>query len=277
MVAHLANDKYSDDNNDIAQWVPNPFQGWNNGTNPNADQLELGLVDGGEDLQNIPISPLLQPIRAVDVIFAIDSSADTQYNWPNATALRATYERSLSPIANGTLFPPVPDANTFINLGLNNRPTFFGCDAANFTLSEGQVVPPLVVYIPNAPYTAASNVSTFDPSYTRQEKFDIITNGLNAASQSNSTIDGEWSACVACAVLKRSLDRTGTAIPSTCDNCFGRYCWNGTLATGEPAPYEPGFASGNATAGSENAGPRAGPAASWVMAAGVVAGALLLV
>lgn len=171
----------------------------------------------------------------------------------------------------------MPDANTFINLGLNNRPTFFGCDPNNFTLSAGQSVPPLVVYVPNAPYTANSNVSTFTPSYTREEKLGIITNGLNAATQSNGTIDGEWHACVACAVLKRSLDRTGTAIPSTCDNCFSRYCWNGTLSTGEPAPYEPGFATGNATAGSKSAGPRAGPASSWVFAAGVVAAAWLLV
>ncbi|KAK2598492.1 hypothetical protein N8I77_011904 [Diaporthe amygdali] len=262
-----------DDNNDIAQWVPNPFLGWNNASNPTADQTELGLVDGGEDLQNIPISPLLQPVRAVDVIFAVDSSADTPFNWPNATALRATYERSMGPIANGTLFPPVPDANTFINLGLNNRPTFFGCDPKNFTLSAGQVVPPLVVYVPNAPYTANSNVSTFTPSYSNEEKVSIITNGLNAATQSNGTLDAEWPACVACAILKRSLDRTNTAIPSTCDNCFGRYCWNGTLDTTEPASYEPGFRSGNATASS--IGVHTGPT-SWAFAVGLVAASWLL-
>ncbi|KAI3394389.1 hypothetical protein diail_2856 [Diaporthe ilicicola] len=263
------------DNDDIAQWVPNPFLGWNNATNPNANQTELGLVDGGEDLQNIPISPLLQPVRAVDVIFAVDSSADTQFNWPNATALRATYERSLSPIANGTLFPPVPDANTFINLGLNNRPTFFGCDPKNFTLSAGQVVPPLVVYVPNAPYTANSNVSTFTPSYSDEEKVGIITNGLNAATQSNGTIDNEWPACVACAILKRSLDRTNTAIPSTCDNCFGRYCWNGTLDTKEPAPYEPRFKSGNASS-SSSIGAQTVPASWGTFAVGLVAATWLL-
>ena len=83
-------DTLSDDNNDIAQYAPNPFFNYNPSTNPSASSPELSLVDGGEDLQNIPLTPLVQPIRHVDVIFAVDSSADTTFNWPNGTALRAT-------------------------------------------------------------------------------------------------------------------------------------------------------------------------------------------
>jgi lysophospholipase len=51
------------------------------------------------------------------------ASADTQYFWPNGTSLVATYQRSQSSYANGTLFPEVPSQNTFVNLGLNSRPT----------------------------------------------------------------------------------------------------------------------------------------------------------
>jgi lysophospholipase len=121
-----------DDNNDIAQYQPNPFYHFNNDTNRNAQSQELKLVDGGEDLQNIPLYPLIQPQRAVDVIFAVDSSADTNFNWPDGASLQATYERSSNTtIENGTAFPAIPDTNTFINLGFNNRPTFFGCDASN--------------------------------------------------------------------------------------------------------------------------------------------------
>lgn len=190
----------------------------------------------------MPLNPLLQPVRAVDVIFAVDSSADTTFNWPNGTALRASYERSLSAtMANGTLFPAVPDDRTFINLGLNNNPTFFGCDASNFTLDADQSVPPLVVYLPNAPYTTKSNVSTFTDSYSLAQRNDIILNGLNAASQGNATLDGEWPACVACAALSRSLLRTNTAVPATCQSCFDKYCWNGTLDTTDPGSYEPSF------------------------------------
>lgn len=246
----------SSNDNDIAQWVPNPFLGWKNATNPSAKTTELSLVDGGEDLQNIPLTPLIQPIRAVDVIFAVDSSADTTYYWPNATALRASYDRSQGDIANGTLFPPVPDADTFINLGMNNGPTFFGCNASNFTLQSGQSVPPLLVYIPNAPYTTESNVSTFTPSYTDAVRDAIITNGLNAATQGNGTLDADWPACVACAVLSRSFDRTGTTVPDACTTCFTRYCWNGTLDSTDSGSYEPDFKIANASA-QDSAGVRA--------------------
>lgn len=250
--------------NDIAQYVPNPFFGWSNDTNPTANSAELDLVDGGEDLQNIPLAPLLQPLRNVDVIFAVDSSADTIYNWPNATALRATYDRSLEPIANGILFPPVPDANTFINLGLNNRPTFFGCDVANFSLKAGQSPPPLIVYIPNAPYTASSNVSTFTPSYTDEVRNAIIQNGLNAGSQGNGTLDERWPTCVACAVLSRSLVRTGTAVPSACAECFTRYCWDGKIDSADKGSYEPPFKIGNGTAGTaDKSGAAVSRPAAW--------------
>uniref|UniRef100_A0A8H7N417 Lysophospholipase n=1 Tax=Bionectria ochroleuca TaxID=29856 RepID=A0A8H7N417_BIOOC len=227
---------------DIAQYNPNPFQGWNpTSGNPTANDDDLTLVDGGEDLQNIPLHPLIQPYRAVDIIFAVDSSADTTYSWPNGTALRATYDRSSTSISNGTLFPAIPSAETFINSGLNRRPTLFGCDPSNFTLSPARPCP-LVFYIPNAPYSTLSNVSTFDPQYTIPERDAIIRNGLNAATQGNATVDKDWSRCVGCAVLSRSWWKAGEAAPSACQACFDRYCWDGkennTAIRGE---YEPAF------------------------------------
>ena len=108
-LAHVLTDVGSS-GDDIADW-PNPFYGYNNDTNPNAQSIQLTLVDGGEDNQNIPLHPLIQPNRHVDVIFAVDSSADTNgsyptsgsaQNWPAGISLVATYERSLSPIQNGT-------------------------------------------------------------------------------------------------------------------------------------------------------------------------------
>lgn len=163
---------------DVARY-PNPFYGVNPQSNEIHDQSYLTLVDGGEDLQNLPLHPVTQPERNVDVIFAVDSSADTlaengDLNWPNGTALIATYKRSLLDIANGTSFPSIPDANTFVNLGLNNRPTFFGCDAGNTTSAT-----PLIVYIPNAPYAYLSNVSTFQMAYTTLERDNIIQNGYD--------------------------------------------------------------------------------------------------
>ncbi|KAK4188507.1 lysophospholipase [Podospora australis] len=263
--------------NDIAQYEPNPFLGWNNRTNPTANSIELDLVDGGLDLQNIPLHPLIQPVREVDVIFAVDSSADTTYNWPNGTALRASWDRTFGSIANGTLFPPVPDQNTFVNLGLNNRPTFFGCDVKNFTLKAGQSVPPLLVYVPNAPYTANSNVSTFTPSYTTEERNNIIRNGFDAATQGNGTLDDKWTTCVACAVLSRSLVRTNTAVPDNCKQCFERYCWNGTYATAVvQGEYEPPFKVADGASTTENAATRAMGGAAGSLVVGLAALMLLV-
>jgi lysophospholipase len=255
-------------NDDIAQYVPNPFLGWSNATNPGADSPQLTLVDGGEDLQNIPLSPLLQPSRHVDVVFAVDSSADTAVYWPNGTALRATYERQFVSIANGTAFPAVPDADTFINKGLNSRPAFFGCDAGNF--SQGVPVPPLVVYIPNAPYTAFSNVSTFDPSYSLEQRDQIIENGYNGATQGNGSLDAQWTTCVGCAVLSRSLWKTNTTVPQVCRDCFSRYCWDGSLDSADKGPYMPGLKIGNGTTASKNAAVAVQPS-RWAMVGTAVA------
>ncbi|KAI0505821.1 lysophospholipase [Xylaria bambusicola] len=228
------------DEDDIAEWRPNPFYKYHPDTNGNANTELLTLIDGGEDLQNIPLHPLIQPIRAVDVIFAVDSSADTEHNFPNGTALRASYERSQGEIGNGTKFPAVPDAETFINLGLNQKPTFFGCNTSEFTGNDSNAnIPPLIVYVPLTPYTAYSNASTFDPTYSDADRNAFIENGYNVATMGNGTVDAQWPACAACAVLSRSLQRTGTAIPETCRSCFERYCWNGTTDSTSVGEFNP--------------------------------------
>ncbi|KAK5631522.1 hypothetical protein RRF57_007236 [Xylaria bambusicola] len=228
------------DEDDIAEWRPNPFFKYHPDTNGNANTELLTLIDGGEDLQNIPLHPLIQPIRAVDVIFAVDSSADTEHNFPNGTALRASYERSRGDIGNGTKFPAVPDAETFINLGLNQKPTFFGCDTSEFTDNDKDAnIPPLIVYVPLTPYSAYSNASTFDPTYPDADRNAFIENGYNVATMGNGTVDAQWPACAACAVLSRSLERTGTDIPETCRSCFQRYCWNGTMDSTPVGEYNP--------------------------------------
>ncbi|KAF2706412.1 hypothetical protein K504DRAFT_413326 [Pleomassaria siparia CBS 279.74] len=232
----------SQDDDDIADYTPNPFLGFRNDTNPSAKNDRLTLVDGGLDGQNIPFNPLIQPVREVDVIFAIDSSGDTvpptdsMQNWPNGTAIIATYARSVgnTTMQNGTSFPSIPDANTFINLGLNNRPTFFGCNATNTTGPT-----PLIVYLPNAPYVYNSNTATLQLSYNNTQRDAMIENGYNMATQGNGTIDSKWATCVGCAMLSRSFDRTGTTVPDACKDCFKSYCWDGTVNSTTPAPYFP--------------------------------------
>lgn len=232
--------------NDISDWSPNPFYFYNNDTNPGARRARLALVDGGEDGQNIGFSPIIEPRRNVDVIFAIDSSADipvggsSSANWPNGTSMVATYERysGNNSLANGTQFPAVPDVNTFVNLGLNNRPHFFGCNSSAEINSDT----PLIIYIPNAPYVFNSNVSTFQLSYNMSERNAIINNGYDVATQGNGTLDSQWPTCVGCAIIQRSLERTGTTVPDVCQTCLRNYCWNGTRDSSTPPPYTPTFA-----------------------------------
>jgi lysophospholipase len=226
--------EFDSSDNDIASYEPNPFYGYNDDSL--ATSLDLDIVDGGEDGQNVPLHPLIQPERAVDVIFAIDSSADTDYYWPNGTSLVATYERSLntSGIGNGTAFPAIPDQNTFINLGLNTRPTFFGCNSTNITGTA-----PIVVYLANHPYSAQSNTSTYQMTYEDWQRDNIITNGYEVVTMGNGTLDGNFTACVGCAILSRSFERTGTTLPDICTQCFTEYCWNGTINSTTPNTYAP--------------------------------------
>jgi lysophospholipase len=227
--------RIGEDNRDVASW-PNPFFQYNLEDNRNANSSILSLVDGGEDLQNIPLHPLIWSRRHVDVILAVDSSADTPNRWPNGTALVATYERSVGNYSkDNAAFPSIPNQNTFVNLGLNSRPTFFGCDPANMT-GPG----PLVIYLPNAPYTYYSNVSTFDMEYTTEERQQIIYNGYNVVTMANATVDAQWPACLGCAILSRSFYRSKTEFPAICVDCFNRYCWNGTINSTAPVVYDPG-------------------------------------
>ncbi|RDA88904.1 hypothetical protein CP532_5509 [Ophiocordyceps camponoti-leonardi (nom. inval.)] len=273
-------------NNDIADWNPNPFKGWNSGKNPGASNDSLMLVDGGEDLQNIPYQPLILADRHVDVIFSVDSSADTQNKWPNGSSPLATYrrslDRSLAPLAG---FPSIPDTNTFINLGLNTRPTFFGCssNSTNSTARNGgnnnnnnsSSSGPLVVYLPNFPYVFESNVSTFSLSISDRERDDLIQNGYALATQLNNTRDPNWSTCVGCAILARSFDRTRTPVPQRCRECFSRYCWNGAVNNSRPAPYNPTVL--DASAGSSNNGKSSAAAAAAATSFAPTAAALVAI
>jgi lysophospholipase len=224
------------DNNDIAVYDHNPFFQFAQRSSPFADETSLYVADGGEDGQNIPLHPLIQPARRVDVVFAVDSTADSNLSWPDGSSLIATYRRSLnsSGIGNGTAFPSIPDNNTFINLGLNSRPTFFGCDSKNITGPA-----PLIVYIPNLPYVTFSNVSTLDLQYSNSKRDIMIENGYDVVTMANGTRDANWSACVGCAMLSRSMERTQTPVPDICRTCFKTYCWDGTLNSTKPPVYAP--------------------------------------
>lgn len=235
-------DSVSHDEDDIALYKPNPFKDTGEASIQSiVNNDTLYLVDGGEDLQNVPLYPLIQPERNLDVIFAYDNSADTNQSWPNGASLVATFERQSLSQGNGTIFPYVPDINSFRNLNLTARPTFFGCDAKNLTslLPEGAdedavYKSPLIVYTANRPFTYYSNTSTFKLSYEDQEKRGMIKNGFEVASRLNGSLDSDWKACVGCAIIRREQERQGIEQSDQCKSCFEQYCWNGQINDAQP-------------------------------------------
>ncbi|GAA6063845.1 hypothetical protein JCM10212_003592 [Sporobolomyces blumeae] len=220
---------------------PNSFQNFDPGNGFSfelSDSDILQLTDGGENGENVPISPLLVKAREVDFILAADSSADTEFNWPNGTALLATADRTANYSNGFRSFPPIPaTADDFVNQGLNVRPTFFGCNSStggNVSRSDAY---PIVVYLPNAPAPVSdpflTNTSTFTLSYSYDESEAFLDSAhLNAlkgfpTSSSDSTArDEEWPLCLKCATVDRARQRAGLNRSSACASCFTRYCWN---------------------------------------------------
>ena len=83
----------------------------------------------------------------------------------------SSYERQFSQQGSSSLCPYVPDTKTFLEKRVNCKTNIFGCDAKNLTaLEKDGVIPPLVVYFANRPYEYYSNVSTFDLTFTDEQK-----------------------------------------------------------------------------------------------------------
>ncbi|KAH3674798.1 hypothetical protein WICMUC_003001 [Wickerhamomyces mucosus] len=240
---------------DYALYTPNPFFRFGSPTNEIYNATNLYMVDGGEDGQNIPFHPLLQKNRKVDLIFALDSTADSK-GWPNGTVLKSTQMRYDDLAHEGTLvsfdgetklinrFPKIPSSEEFSERGLNTRPVFFGCYLDLYSqrnmsykydrAETDQYLPPIIGYFANTYVSYSSNTSTFKLTYENDEINSMIENSYNVVSYSNSTIDKNYSKCVGCIMIKREFDRKvrglsafkDIEIPKFCTKCYEKYCYN---------------------------------------------------
>lgn len=122
-------------------------------------------------------------------------------------------------------FPQIPDQPTMVLQNLTKQPTFFGCNDSAPT--------PLVLYLPNAPWSAYSNFSFEKPAFTDIQFQSTVDNAFNVATYGNGTVDPEWPQCLACAVIRGAMARSGQQMPDQCTQCFQRHCWNGTSSTGQ--------------------------------------------
>jgi lysophospholipase len=206
-----------------AVW-PNPFL---NSTPAVENVDDLLLVDGSEILQEIPIWPLIQPVRRPDFIIANDAGGtDLSNGWMNGSSLIDTAAYAA---ANNVPFPKVPDQATFINYNYTLYPTFFGCNDS--------VDVPLVLYAADAPWSAYTNETFLQSNYNRAQLEAVFNNTFNLYSYGNNTIDKEWSGCLACGFILRSLQRAGIPVPEFCNGCWQRHCWNGTYNSTLPNEF----------------------------------------
>jgi len=262
---------------DTAIW-PNPFKGLNSSTYAESSQDVLSLVDGGEDGQVIPLAPLIVKSRAMDVVIALDASADLN-GFAVGESMVASQNRTTQDASLASIYrlPPLPTStNVFIGQGLQTRPTFFGCgnftSASGANISSGGGDTPLIIYLANggpppgqAPLT---NTTTSQTIYTNSQiqgmldqTFDIVTQGFSGSG--NTTKDEQWPLCLACAIFEPARARaSNVARAPACDTCFSRYCWDGnqtvstTSASGSSSPSSPSGTSPPSGTGSGKSGAR---------------------
>ncbi|KAG8213909.1 phospholipase B [Butyriboletus roseoflavus] len=216
----------------VANW-PNAFQGVNPATFQDSSSQWLSLVDGGSNSEQIPLGTLFTKARTLDVIVAVDASSDDPNRWPNGTTLLTTSQRISSLLSSShQAFPPIPlSAQGFVAAGVNQRPTFFGC---NPTQTPPEY--PLIIYIPNSPpldgSPPASNTGDLQFSYSRIQTAVLINqafqNTLGGFTPNTTSPDPNWGKCLQCAALDRA--RLGlTPAPTRsdfCVQCFSQYCYD---------------------------------------------------
>lgn len=67
--------------------VPKAFQGVNPATFQDSSSQWLSLVDGGSNLEQVPLGSLFTKARALDVVIAVDASSDDANQWPKSVAV----------------------------------------------------------------------------------------------------------------------------------------------------------------------------------------------
>jgi lysophospholipase len=228
---------------------PNPFANYN-------DEMrgvdELLLLDGSMTGETNPIRPLIIPDRHVDFIIVYEASSDAKYGWVNGTNLISASTQHLasssslceskmtdmfkqtdtarSASESNIPFPAIPDVDTMITNNLTRQPTFFGCNSSS---APADTPAPLVLYLPNSPWSAYSNYSFRKTSFTDNELDVTLDNAFQLATYGNGTVDSQWPACVACAVVRSSMQRLGMTMPQQCVDCFQRHCWSGNSTSSD--------------------------------------------
>lgn len=164
--------------------VPNPFAGMPSKLGQPTPPMNLTFVDGAESGQALPLWPLIQPARGVNLLMAWDNDEDAlPYSWNNGTNLYDTY---LNAKTSHIPFPVIPPPATFINRNYTAHPVLFGCNASLTTTQDERS--PIVLYFANAPYSAYTNYSATAAAISREEIHQIFENSFNLVTQGNGSL-----------------------------------------------------------------------------------------
>ncbi|CCM05463.1 uncharacterized protein FIBRA_07684 [Fibroporia radiculosa] len=210
---------------------PNPFRASiMNGTFIDENETLIMMSDGASDGEAIPIQPLMVKARGLDTIFALDANQDfANAYWSAGGSLVNTQNRINTLFPTAYSMPPIPtNTSEFSAQNLSIRPTFFGCD----TSTEA----PLIIYIANGgpPRNGEAPLTNQQPSNLTLDQTQAFLDQVYAIAMqgyptnASEVNDPEWPACLACAVVDRARNATGTERSGLCSSCFERYCWNGT-------------------------------------------------
>lgn len=202
-------------------FYPNPFKGIADVEAP-YNGMALYGADGAYSGMGIPLWPMVQPSRKVDMFFCLDADGAPPNNTPDGKTLRALANKVTEEMGPG-VFPVVPSPEEYQEKYLV-KPLWMGCDVSKLKQIPGSDrYVPLIVEVPNHEVSYNSLVKTMKLDFTTQEIAGIVQNGVDITTMSGSQ---EWAQCIGCSVVLREFQRQNKTMPEVCQKCMADYCYS---------------------------------------------------
>lgn len=204
-----------------AIFYPNPFKNMPDVEAP-YNGLALYGADGAYSGMGIPLWPMVQPSRKVDMFFCLDADGPAPNNAPDGKTLRNLASKVTEEMGPG-VFPEVPSPEEF-QAKFMEKPLWMGCDVSRLkTIPGSNRYVPLFVEMPNHVVSYNSLLKTMKLDYSAEEIRGVVQNGFDIATASDSA---EWAQCIGCSVILREFQRQNKTLPEVCQKCMAEYCYS---------------------------------------------------